>query len=144
MIDALVTDCATFHDCVPALAVPHLDTEVRDMLSIVQPLHGQSVIESQRPCEIGFENGLVRTARRGPEGAGIAIECGLGGAVGANVLFCDQIFSVPSVNGRTEFHEAPGIRFGQQTSPVRSEAEHQLATASDGVFVDGDQFWNRL
>ena len=79
MIDPLVTDCATFRDWVPALTVPHLDTEVRDMLSIVQPLHGQSVIEGQRPCEISFENGMVGTHRRGPEGAGVAIKCGLGG-----------------------------------------------------------------
>jgi len=44
----LVTDCATFHDCVPALAVPHLNTEVRDMLSIVQPLHGQPLVDERQ------------------------------------------------------------------------------------------------
>src|SRR5215469_4365092 len=101
------------------------------------------MIEGYRLLQISFESRVMGTRWSRPDSIGIAVERSLGGGV-RNMLPRDQIVRVPLPNGCPEFFESFHIGFRQQSTPVWSEAEHQLATAADGFLIDGNQVVKRF
>src|SRR5258708_27650722 len=68
-VNLLVPDRVSFRRRSPILSIPRFNPIVLDMLSIVEPLHGQAMIEGHRLGENSFENSVVRTSWPGPEPA---------------------------------------------------------------------------
>ena len=69
-----------------------------------------------------------------PEGVRVAVERPLHVIVCRQVMQC-QVIRIAFANGLAELIQACNIFIGEQTSPVRCEAQHQLAAAPDGFLI---------
>src|SRR5690348_14987524 len=80
-IDPFVSNRVALKNRFPILPIPHFNSIVFDVLAIIQPFHGQGVIEGDRVAKISLENGMMRSQRRGPECIRSAVEGSAGGGI---------------------------------------------------------------
>src|ERR1051325_9356835 len=109
-----------FVDRLPGITVPCLNAIVLDMLSIVEPFHGQRMIEDNRRVEYNFKCGMMRTCWRRPESCRITVQRRF------RTIRCvsapeHKILAVTLTNRFGEFPEPLHVRFRNQPTPVRRE-----------------------
>jgi hypothetical protein len=58
-VDALVADIMTFNNGLPVRSIPGLYTKMFDVLTFIEPLHDEALIESHGRLKIEFQNGMI-------------------------------------------------------------------------------------
>src|SRR5579863_198363 len=113
------------------------------MLSVVQPFHRQRAIEGDALLEVHFQNRVMRTGGRRPESIRIAIQ--------RKFLFCSgfdmlpaEIVAILGSNCLAELFQPLNICVGNQSAPVRSNAEHELPAAPYSLLVRREQLRQTL
>ena len=95
-------DSLSFDDGIPAFSIPSFDPIPLDMLTLIQPFHGERVIESLRLSKTKFERCTARIMGRIPKRICISVERGFRWVIGANA-FVHQIVGISLMNGNTKF-----------------------------------------
>src|SRR6266568_7893191 len=95
-------DGLSFDDGIPAFSIPSFDLIVLDMLTLIQPFHGERVIESLRLSKGNFYRDMPRIMERFPKRICISVERGFPLVVGANA-FVHQIAAISLTNRDAEF-----------------------------------------
>src|SRR6266702_6004689 len=95
-------DGLSFADGVPAFSIPSFDPIVLYMLTLIQPFHGERVIESLRLSKGNFYRDMPRIMGRIPKRICVSVECGFPLVAGANT-FVHQIAAISLTNRNAEF-----------------------------------------
>src|SRR5437016_2304863 len=95
-------DGLSFADGVPAFSIPSFDPIVLDMLPLIQPFHGERVIESLRLSKTNFYRDMPRIMGRFPKRICVSVECGFRWVIGANA-FVHQVAGISLTDRNAEF-----------------------------------------
>src|SRR5438045_603231 len=95
-------DGLSFADRKPPFSIPSFNPILLDVLTLIQPFHGERVIESLRCRKTNFDRCMPRIMGRFPKRICVSVERGFPGVVAANASF-HQVAGISLTDRNAEF-----------------------------------------